>query len=94
MINLWLTTDKGQSLLNVEHLVSMNYWESTGQFYITMLGEGQDRSYNLKQGTPAHEVWNRVTQALRPFYDPRSMHVHAIQSNLDIADLQDKEVPF
>lgn len=94
MINLWLTTREGKSLLNLEHLISMNYRENTGQFYITMLGEDGDRVYNLKQGTTAGEVWARVTNAFTTLYDPRSMHIYAIQSHISIADLQDAEVPF
>lgn len=94
MINVMLITKQGTALLNFDKLTSIDYREASGQLYFTFTGEGMDRCFNLKLGTTAKEVWERIHMALATLYDARSMHILAVKTTLDLTPLQDDEVPF
>lgn len=89
MIALHLTTRETYSILNLDHIVGIEYDEKSGE--LTFVGENSARPVYLDKGTEAKKVWDAIQMSFSPVYEPRSLQTHGTHLRLDLTPFQSEE---
>lgn len=92
MLVLHISTKPTDTIMNLDHVTSIDYKESLGEL-VVVVGE-YGRSFYVDKGTPESAIFNVLKMALSPIYEPRSLQTHGVQLRLDLRQFQKSEDPF